>query len=41
LKPRAQRRRHGDDVGDASMAVVKDDDAEVDVVRAVEDEVRP
>jgi hypothetical protein len=41
LKPRAQRRRHGDDDEDASRTVVEDDDAEVDAVRAVEDKVRP
>jgi hypothetical protein len=41
VKPRAQRRRHGDDDRDASRAVVEDDDAEFDAIRAVEDEVQP
>jgi hypothetical protein len=41
VKPRARRKRHGDDAGDASRAIVKDDDVEVDAVQAVEDEVRP
>jgi hypothetical protein len=40
LETVGSRERHGDDDGDASMAVVEDDDAEVDAVRAVKDEVR-
>jgi hypothetical protein len=40
LETAGARERHGDDDGDASMAVVEDDDAEVDAVRAVKDEVR-
>ena len=41
MKPRARRRRHGDDDGDASRAVVEDVDAEVVAVPAVEDEMQP
>jgi hypothetical protein len=41
VKPRAQIRCHGDDDGDTSRAVIEDVDAEVDAVRAVEDEVQP
>jgi len=41
MKPRARRRRHGDDDGDASRAVVEEVDAEVDAVRTVEDDVQP
>jgi hypothetical protein len=35
VKPRAQRRRHGDDDGDVLRAVVEDDDAEVDAAIVV------
>jgi hypothetical protein len=41
VKPQAQIRRHGDEDGDMSRAVIEDVDAEVDAVRAVEDEVQP
>jgi hypothetical protein len=41
LEAAGAKKAPGDDDGDASMAVVEDDEADVDAVRAVEDEVRP